>query len=137
MASRSSLVGGEGYEAADDVAALLASLLIAWNGWTLSHRAASELMDAGPGVELRRGIAAAAAAVPQVLLVEKCLVRQAGYHWFVDMHVHLDPGMSVREAHAIAHRVKDAVRDRFPRVHDVLVHIEPAGEAGHSPDSPG
>lgn len=123
-----SLVGGKGYEAADDVAALLASLLIAWNGWTLARRAAGELMDAVPGLGLRAEIASAAAAVPHVLQVQKCLVRQAGYHLFVDMHVHVDPEMTVREAHSIAHRIKDRIQEQFPRVHDVLIHVEP-GEA--------
>lgn len=120
-----SLIGGKGYEAADDVAALLASLLIAWNGWTLARRAAGELMDAVPGIGLKSEIAEVAAAVPNVLQVQKCLVRQAGYHLFVDMHVHVDPEMTVREAHSIAHRIKDRVQERFPRVHDVLIHIEP------------
>jgi cation diffusion facilitator family transporter len=120
-----SLIGGQGYEAADDVAALLASLVIAWNGWALLRRAAGELMDTVPGQEMVREIADVAAAVPQVEHVEKCLVRQMGYHLFVDMHVQVDSEMSVREAHDIAHRVKNEVRSRFPRVSDVLVHIEP------------
>jgi cation diffusion facilitator family transporter len=121
-----SLIGGPGYEAADDVAALLASLLIAWNGWKLARRAASELMDTVPGFGLKAEIGAVATEVPMVHRVQKCLVRQAGYHLFVDMHVHVDPEMSVREAHAIAHQIKDRVRQHFPRVHDVLIHIEPA-----------
>lgn len=125
-----SLIGGPGYEAADDVAALLASLLIAWNGWTLSRRAAWDLMDAVPGLGLRAEITEIAAGVPQVAHVEKCLVRQAGYQVFVDMHVHVDPEMPVREAHAIAHRIKDRIRERFPRVLDVLIHIEPATPEG-------
>ncbi len=125
-----SLIGGPGYEAADDVAALLASLLIAWNGWALSRRAAWDLMDAVPGLGLRAEITEIAAGVPQVAHVEKCLVRQAGYQVFVDMHVHVDPEMPVREAHAIAHRIKDRIRERFPRVLDVLIHIEPATAEG-------
>lgn len=121
-----SLFGGKGYEAADDVAALLAALIIAWNGWTISRRAAWELMDAVPGVGLRSEIEHVAAAVPKVQRVQKCLVRQAGFQVFVDMHVHVDAEMSVRESHEIAHAIKDRVRERFPRVHDVLIHIEPA-----------
>ena len=54
-----------------------------------------------------------------------------GYHYFVDMHVEVDPEMTVRQAHQIAHLVKDKVREQMPRVHDVLVHIEPAPEERH------
>jgi divalent metal cation (Fe/Co/Zn/Cd) transporter len=43
----------------------------------------------------------------------------------VDMHVEVDPQMTVQSAHAIAHDVKDKVRERLPAVRDVLVHIEP------------
>ena len=40
----------------------------------------------------------------------------------------VDPQMSVRDAHEVSHRVKDALRQRMPRVLDVLVHIEPFNE---------
>jgi divalent metal cation (Fe/Co/Zn/Cd) transporter len=41
------------------------------------------------------------------------------------MHIWVDPAMSVRDAHGIAHRVKDAIRASMPEVEDVLIHIEP------------
>ena len=59
--------------------------------------------------------------------MEKCLVRKMGYLFFVDMHVEVDPQMTVQRAHQIAHEVKDTIRRELPAVHDVLVHIEPAG----------
>jgi divalent metal cation (Fe/Co/Zn/Cd) transporter len=45
----------------------------------------------------------------------------------VDMHVEVNPEMTVQISHAIAHNVKDKVREKFPAVRDVLVHIEPLG----------
>ena len=48
-----------------------------------------------------------------------------GYHYFVDMHMEVDPQMTVESAHQIAHQVKDQVRHQMPAVFDVLVHIEP------------
>ena len=51
-----------------------------------------------------------------------------GYLYYVDMHVEVDPQMTVKRAHEIAHDVKDKVRRELPEVHDVLVHIEPAGQ---------
>ena len=50
-----------------------------------------------------------------------------GYQYYVDMHVEVDPQMTVQRSHEIAHQVKDNVRSQVPRVRDVLVHIEPAG----------
>ena len=70
-----------------------------------------------------------AAAVPGARAIEKCIVRKNGHRYFVDMHMEVDPKMSVQEAHGIAHSVKDKVREKMPRVRDVLVHIEPAKRA--------
>ncbi len=120
------LMGGPGYESADDIAALLASCVIAFNGWRLLVPAFGELMDAAPDLAEVEEIRAIAASVPEVRLVEKCLTRKMGWHLYVDMHVHVDPQMTVERAHAIAHEVKDRVRKQLPKVRDVLVHLEPA-----------
>lgn len=119
------LIGGKGYEAADDVAALVAAGIIAWNGWQILRPSLDELMDTAPTQTVVNPIRNIAAAVPGVQRVEKCVVRKMGFHYFVDMHLEVDPSMTVSEAHEIAHRVKDAVRARMPKVFDVLVHIEP------------
>jgi divalent metal cation (Fe/Co/Zn/Cd) transporter len=68
--------------------------------------------------------------------VEKCLVRKVGYYYFVDMHVEVDPNMTVQRSHEIAHGVKDKIRGQIPSVRDVLVHIEPARKAEPAEASP-
>lgn len=120
------LLGGPGYEAADDVAALVAAGVIAWNGWWLLRGASGELMDAAPSVPVAEESRRVAEGVPEVRAVEKCLARKMGWHYYVDMHVQVDPGMTVERSHAVAHQVKDRVREKLPQVRDVLVHIEPA-----------
>ena len=127
------LVGGKGYEAADDVAAIVAAAIIAWNGWQLLRPALNELMDTAPSREVVSRVRQIAQKVPGVEAVEKCLVRKAGYYHFVDMHVEVDPGMTVRRSHEIAHDVKDEIRSQIPVVRDVLVHIEPAGQLRNAP----
>lgn len=119
------LVGGKGYETADNWAALAAAFVIAFNGARLLRPAFNELMDRAPDRELVRKIAAVAETVPGVANVEKCHVRKMGWHLFADMHVEVDPQMTVLRSHEIAHAVKDKVREAMPNVSDVLVHIEP------------
>ena len=119
------LIGGKGFEAADDVAAIAAAGVIAWNGWRLLRPALNELMDAAPSREIIDQIRQIAAGTPGVDGVEKCIVRKVGYQYFVDMHVEVDPQMTVLRSHEIAHDVKDKIRDTMPTVNDVLVHIEP------------
>jgi cation diffusion facilitator family transporter len=120
------LVGGKGYESADDFAALAAALVIAWNGWRMLRPALNELMDRSPNREVIERIRHVGETVEGVYRVEQCRVRKMGYQYYVDMHVEVDPQMTVQRSHEIAHQVKDNVRSQVPRVRDVLVHIEPA-----------
>lgn len=122
------LIGGPEYAGADDVAAIVAAGIIAWNGWRLLRPSLDELMDAAPDPGVVQEIRDIAMTITGVEEVEKCLVRKMGYHFFVDMHVEVAPEMTVQRAHDIAHEVKNAVRRQIPMVYDVLVHVEPAGQ---------
>lgn len=124
------LLGGKGYESADEFAAIVAAAIIVWNAWKLLRPALNELMDRSPGRELRERIRHIAESVEGVDRIEKCLVRKMGYHFYADMHVEVDPQMTVKRSHEIAHDVKDRIRGQIPRVRDVLVHIEPSGKRG-------
>ncbi len=126
------LLGGPAYAAADDIAAVVAAGIIGWNGWRLLRPALDELMDTSPNPAVAAEIRRVAAQVEGVEAVEKCLLRKMGLTYYVDMHVEVDPLMTVQSAHAIAHRVKDRVRARLPIVADVLVHLEPA-RSSHPP----
>lgn len=119
------LIGGEGYETADEWAALVACLIICVNGVRFARSAITELMDAKPTATLVESIEAAALGVEGARHVEKVLVRKMGPKLYVDMHLELDPDLTVREAHALAHAVKDGIMSTRPEVADVLVHVEP------------
>ena len=123
------LLGGPGYESADDMAAIVAAGIVAWNGWRLLRPALDELMDTAPDYALVEEIRRAASSIAEVDRVEKCVVRKMGYNYFVDMHVEVAPQMTVDRAHQISHLVKDQVRAQIPSVRDVLVHIEPRRSA--------
>ena len=119
------LVGGPAWAGADDIAAAVAAVFIAWNGWRIMRPALEDLMDTQPSAEVLEHIRATAAGVEGVDLVQKTFVRRMGNRFLVDMHVHVDPDFTVERSHRIAHQVKDAVRSQLPTVLDVLVHIEP------------
>jgi cation diffusion facilitator family transporter len=123
------LIGGEGWEPADDWAALFACGVIAFNGVRLLMPALHEIMDTAPRGEMANAIRQAAAAVPGVRLVEKCLVRKMGLYFYVDLHVEVDGTISVRAGHDIAHQVKAAIQATDSRINDVLVHVEPCEES--------
>jgi cation diffusion facilitator family transporter len=127
------LWGGSGYESADDWAALFASAIIALNGIHLLRPAIDELMDASPSENLRDEIRAGALQCPGVLQVEKVLVRKAGVSYWVDMHLEVDRSMSVERAHALAHSVKDRIRQALPRIKEVSIHVEPYPQSQDPP----
>jgi cation diffusion facilitator family transporter len=120
------LLGGEGWEAADDWAALLACAVIAFNGAAISSRALGDVMDAAVPATFNNEIRQLALEVPGVRAIDKCRVRKSGLSHLVDIHVRVDGNLPVREGHAIAHRVKDAlIASPSHAVTDVAVHIEP------------
>ncbi|HEY2344028.1 MAG TPA: cation diffusion facilitator family transporter, partial [Chthoniobacteraceae bacterium] len=124
------IIGGAGYEPADDWAALFACCLIGFNGLALLRPAIDEIMDIAPPVELAQSIREVAAKVPGVVELEQCRMRKMGLEYYVDIHVEVDASLTVREGHEIAHAVKDAIRTANPAVADVLVHVEPADQPG-------
>ena len=119
------LVGGPGWEAADDWAALAAAGIIAANGIRAMRGATAELMDRAPAPPVLAAITDVAAAVPGVLATEKLRARPAGLGVYVDLHVQADPDLSLHDAHALGGRVKRRIREAVPEVLDVLVHMEP------------
>lgn len=113
---------------ADDWAALAASGIIATNGLLLLRPALYEAMDAAPPKSLEQEVRDLASVVDGVRALDQCRVRKMGLEFYVDLHVGVDPTLTVREGHRIAHAVRKAIRDANPRVADVLVHIEPDDE---------
>ncbi len=119
------LLGGPGYETADDWAALAACAIIIYNGFRLLKPALNEVMDGAAPPATEDQVRRVAGAVPGVRDVEKCRIRKSGLGLLMDLHVTVDGAISVHAGHAIAHQVKDALMDSPLPVHDVIVHIEP------------
>lgn len=119
------LIGGNGWETADDWAALVASCIILYNAFLQIRPALAELSDEAPPKTIQDEVKNRARLVPGVVNLEKCFVRKMGFEYFVDLHVVVDGDLSVRDGHRIAHKVKDAIMSAYPGISEVLVHIEP------------
>lgn len=131
------LIGGDGYEGADDWAALLAAAVIVFNAVRIVKPAIAEIMDAAPSEELLGRVKIIALSVDMVTGLDKCFVRKMGFDYYVDLHVIVNGNLSVWEGHKIAHDVKDAILEAFPRINDVLIHIEPDRESAKSAETMG
>jgi divalent metal cation (Fe/Co/Zn/Cd) transporter len=75
-----------------------------------------------------------ASTVPDVQGVEKGYARKTGFKYHVELHVEVDPLLTVLASHQIAHRVRDRLRSSLPWIADVVVHIEPAGGVSRNLD---
>jgi cation diffusion facilitator family transporter len=122
------LIGGPGYEQADDYAALCASAIIIFNAYRLFKPALFEIMDTAPSPEVIKNVIAASLTVDGVVAIDKCYARKMGFQYYIDMHVIVDGNITVHNGHEISHQVKDKLVESFQNISDVLIHIEPATE---------
>ncbi|HEX6135755.1 MAG TPA: cation diffusion facilitator family transporter [Longimicrobiales bacterium] len=125
------LIGGQEYAAADDVAALFASGIIAFNGLRLIRPALADLMDRAPDTALLDRVAEEAAREQGVRHIEKVIARRAGVGHFVTVHVQADPDLTLHDAHELGGRVRSRIVQTVPAVIDAVIHMEPYMEDTH------
>jgi divalent metal cation (Fe/Co/Zn/Cd) transporter len=99
----------------------------------LLRTSANELLDQQADENVVNAIRESAGHVPGVRSLEKLRVRRSGMELFADMHVEVDPNLTVERGHEIGHDVKSKLLDEFTALRDVLVHLEPES---HRPESP-
>ena len=120
------LIGGPGYESADDWAALLAVAIIFANGIRLLRPALDEVMDASVSDDIEQQVISIASSVDGVVAIEKSRIRKSGLGYLMDLHVEVDSAISVMDGHAIGHTVNDRLMKSSIPITDVVIHIEPA-----------
>ena len=124
------VIGGPGWESADDWAALAASGVIGFNAILLLRPAIADLMDRSPDQAVLTSIRAIASAVPGVLAIEKLAVRRVGLSYRAVVHVQADPQLTLRDAHSLGAAVTRAIHDHVGQVQSVVVHMEPYNAPG-------
>lgn len=120
-----SIWGGPKWHFVDHLAALIVAATILVAGGSIFWGSLQDLMDRQADPELLAQIRQTALETPGVKGIEKLLVRRAGLEHLVDIHVEVEPEITVHEGHEIGHNVKDRLINDFASIKDVLVHIEP------------
>jgi cation diffusion facilitator family transporter len=116
---------GNGYEAADDWAALFASFFILYNSYLIFRPALGEIMDEHLYDDLVEEIRKVSHHVDGIIDTEKCFIRKAGMKYHVDLHARVNGTITVKEGHDLSHKLKDTLREKIPELGHVLIHIEP------------
>ncbi len=119
------LLAPEKFAAADHIGGSAVGVIVVFLGIRVVRDTVVQLMDTMPDPEAMHRIRMAGLTVPGVLGIEKCFARKTGLKWHVDLHLEVDPAMSVYESHEIATQVKAKIRSEIDWVADVLVHVEP------------
>jgi cation diffusion facilitator family transporter len=109
----------------DHIGALIISLFILKVAWNILVPALSELADHGASEKDREIIHQIAGNVSGVKEAHAIRTRKFGSHIHVDLHIMVDPEMSVRMGHHISEEVKIALMEKGPEIRDVVVHLEP------------
>lgn len=144
LAIGGAILGGTSWGFLDHLGAVVIGVIIAWTGAALYVESSRELLDAVVVGRPLQIVRECASSVDGVRVVEKAYVRKAGLDLLVDLHIHVDPDITVREGHGIGHRVKACIMAAMPAVKSLLVHVEPcegcagcegcrAGVAGQEP----
>ena len=111
---------------ADGYGGFVVGLIVIGAGIRVAYDTAMQLMDTMPPDRLMNQIRETALAESGVRGVEKCFARKTGMRYHVDLHLEVDPQMTVWQSHELAHRVQERIQGRLEWVAAVLVHVEPA-----------
>ncbi len=112
--------------AVDHYGGFTVGLFVIVTGLRVMRDTSLDLVDTMPEGESLDEIRRVALDVAGVLGVEKCFARKTGLQHHVDLHLEMDPNLTVWEAHDIAARARIQLCERLDWIADVLVHVEPA-----------
>ena len=118
------LVGVQyGYAWLDPAAAVVVAGFIGYACWEIFRSTSGILADRI--VIAEDDIRGVVASIPEVVGCHHIRTRGSADFVFLDLHVWMDPAMSLERAHSLSHVVKDKLMTRFPQIKDAIIHIEP------------
>ncbi|MDR1930036.1 MAG: cation diffusion facilitator family transporter [Treponema sp.] len=113
--------------AIDLITAVLVGIWVIKNAVGIFLGANAELMDGSTDDASYRALFEAIRSVPEAGNPHRTRMRRIAGFWDIDLDIEVNPGLTIAEAHEIACRVENAVKERIDGVFDIMVHVEPAG----------
>jgi cation diffusion facilitator family transporter len=110
---------------ADRFGGFIIGLIVIFMGFRVVRETALQLVDTMPDPLQMEIVRVEALKVPGALGIDKCFARKTGLRYHVDLHLEVDPNLTVMASHEIARAVKRHLKTRLDWVDDVLVHVEP------------
>ena len=119
---------GEQWRILDPLAAVMVSMFIIKSGYDIIRPSVSELLEASLPDSQEREIRTLVMSIDGIKNVHNLRTRRIGCTIAADMHVKMDGGMSLSEAHALASRAERAIKSQFGENSIVTIHMEPISE---------
>ncbi len=110
---------------ADPLMGILVAFVVIRVGIKIGLDAGMRIIDTAPSADYINRIERMVLSDPMTRSVRTMRMRYVGHLIAVEVHLGLDPEMSVRESHEVARRVKHGIMERDRRIFDVVVHVEP------------
>ncbi len=122
-----------GYPYLDGVAAIIVGLMVMAIAWELGLNATKELVDTSIDIEEVEKLRKAIGMISGVNSVHSLRTRKIGHAISADVHVQVDPFLSVSEGHIITISVERVAKECLEDLHDVTVHIDPEDDETAAP----
>jgi cation diffusion facilitator family transporter len=119
-------LGGVDWAFLDGAVTLVLGCYLVFEAAKIFLRACSDLLDAAPEREVIEDLREHILPTPGALAYHDFRVRRVGDVYEIDLHLQVDPRISVEKGHRIAREVKLRLREQHPEVSKLLVHVEPA-----------
>lgn len=119
-------IGGDGWAVLDRVVGAGLALLLSIEGGKLAWQGCRDLVDTAPGADVINDLREHILPTPGVAAYHRFRARRVGDMVEIDLHLQVDPTLTVQAGHEVARTVKNNILAKHPEVLDVLIHIEPS-----------
>jgi cation diffusion facilitator family transporter len=109
----------------DSYAALFVSFFIVRVAVEILWSAIRKIVDTAPSTEFITAVRLTVERVPGVRQCHDIMARYYARRIRMELHIVVDPGMTVAEAHDIIDRVVEELTTKFENIEKVLVHVDP------------
>lgn len=117
-----------GVNGLDAAAALMVAALLLWGAISVFREASSQLMDHELPDEARAKIVRLMTQDQRLTDVHQLRTRASGPYVHIQMHVDLDPELTLETAHQVIVAAEKRVLEIFPSA-DIIIHADPRGRA--------
>jgi cation diffusion facilitator family transporter len=121
----------------DPIASIVVSIVVGKVGVDIARSAIHGIIDTAPDPGVVKRIEDLSRAVPEVHEVHKVRARFLGSQIIADLHIKVDPHISVHEGHRIATEVENVICDDLGNIYDITVHVEPVKQKAAAQAAPG